>query len=159
MASSLASVHNTCREPICTSVIGVTFPPRSGSRNLDQHSPSSCVPLHEFLCGCYSRDAIMALLLAGVHTVCRWPTFTMLWCYTSCLTRMQVLLSKHFSVWVTLNRTIKCEFQCVLCIAWSLHHNYVLLCVVSWEQLICFIITTDNIAEKCYPIYGDVSWN
>ena len=133
----------------------LTFPPRSGSRNLDQQSPSSCITLRVFLRGCYSRYAIIALL-AGVRTVCRWPAFTVLWCYTFCLTGMQVLSSKHFSVRVTLTRTIKCEFQYVLCIAWSLHHNYVLLYAVSWEQLICLIITTDNIAEKCYPIYGDM---
>jgi len=56
----------------------------------------------------------MALLLAGVRTVCRWPTFTMPWCYTSCLVGMRVLSSKHFSVWVT---STQCEFQCVLCTA------------------------------------------
>ena len=232
MASALATVHTIRGEPICTSVIGVTLPPRSGSGNLDQHSPSSCIPLHEFLCGCWSRDAIMALLLAGVRTVYRWPTCIVVgWCSYSlqvaymhccwlvfvqsagglralllagvctvcrwptcivvgwCLYSLQVAYmhccwlvfvqsagglhaqfcgvtlavsrgcgyfhqNTSLSGWP--NRTIKCEFQCVLCIAWSLHHNYVLLYALSWEQLICFIITTDNIAEKCYPIYGDM---
>ena len=84
MASALATVHTIRGEPICTSVIGVTLPPRSGSGNLDQHSPSSCIPLHEFLCGCWSRDAIMALLLAGVRTVYRWPTCIVVgWCLYS----------------------------------------------------------------------------
>lgn len=153
MVSALASVHTVRGELICKSFIGVTHPPRNGSRNLDQHSPSFCIPLHELLCGCYSGDAIIALLLAGVHTVgglcsqCRDVTLPV------------SLFIKTLCVWVTSTRTIKCEFQCVLCTVWPFHHDCVLLYALSGEQLICCIITTDNVVEKCYPIYGDMSWN